>query len=361
MELIAEIGTAHAGSLDAARDLLDEVARAGFDCAKFQYIIAEEIVHPRVGTIVLHGRRISIYERFRALERPPDFYASLKEETEVRGLRFLCTPFGVTSADRLRELGVTRYKIASPELNHLDLLRYVSGTGLPVLASTGVSTLSDIELALDVLSREGVILLHCVTAYPAPEEEYNLSVVQNLSSVFGRPVGISDHTLDPELIPALGVAVGAVSLEKHVTVSREGEGLDDPIALPPAQMRTLVATVRDLRQTEATEQLEHIRERFGARRVASALGDGVKRPAPSEAGIYHRTRRSIHAVRNLPAGHRVTDQDVAALRTERELRPGMEPQTWESVRPARLSRSISAGEGVRLIDFLKQDQAPRAE
>src|SRR6056297_3493639 len=133
--LVAEAGTAHLGDRERAKRLIDAAAAAGADYIKFQWVIADEIVHPNAGAITLHGKAVRIWERFKALERPPEFYASLKDETEQRGLRFLCSPFGEKSAAGLRALAVEAVKIASPELNHYPLLSAVAG--LPLLLSTG--------------------------------------------------------------------------------------------------------------------------------------------------------------------------------------------------------------------------------
>ncbi|MBN1836453.1 MAG: N-acetylneuraminate synthase family protein, partial [Spirochaetales bacterium] len=267
--VVAEAGSAHLGDLARGRELVDAAVEAGAGCVKFQVIIAEEIVHPRTGPVALPGGEVPLYERFRALERPPDFYAALKEHTERRGALFLASAFGLESARILRRLGVAALKVASPELNHFPLLEEIAGYGLPLLLSTGVSTLGDIERALGVLrgapwragaaveppspraeaasrgvepgaSSQGhlgpqTLLLHCVTAYPAPEEQYNLRVLPALRGLFGSLVGVSDHSRDPLLVPGLAVLQGASVVEKHIALRRRDGGLDDPIALEPEE------------------------------------------------------------------------------------------------------------------------------
>ncbi|HRY55036.1 MAG TPA: N-acetylneuraminate synthase family protein, partial [Spirochaetia bacterium] len=231
--VIAEIGTGHGGDRSRAAELVAAAAEAGADCAKFQCVFAEEILHPETGTVPLPGGAIRLYDRFRRLEEPPSFYAEAKAEAERRGMLFLCTPFGIRSARLLRELGVGLMKVASPELNHLPLLAELAAYGLPTILSSGVSTLADIEAALGILrgrmdGRAGtggagapsLALLHCVTAYPAPAEDYNLRLLAGLSSVFGIPTGVSDHSLDPVLVPALSVAAGSSIVEKHICLSR---------------------------------------------------------------------------------------------------------------------------------------------
>ncbi|HTP59750.1 MAG TPA: N-acetylneuraminate synthase family protein, partial [Spirochaetia bacterium] len=151
--VIAELGTSHQGDLDAARRLIDAAARAGAECIKFQLVHAGEILHPRSGLVDLPTGRVALYQTFKALERDLSFYRALKKHTEEAGALFLCTPFGIESARELRSLGVLALKVASPELNHVPLLREAASYGLPLFLSSGVSTLADIENALAITGR----------------------------------------------------------------------------------------------------------------------------------------------------------------------------------------------------------------
>ena len=225
----------------------------------------------------------------------------LKSYIEAKGALFLCSPFGIRSARELRSLGVQALKIASPELNHFPLLEEVAGYGLPLLLSSGVSTLEDIERALSITGRDNVVLLHCITAYPAPETEYNLAVLASLRAGLGVEVGLSDHSMDPVLVPVLAVLGGACVVEKHFTLSRLGRGLDDPIALEPSAFRAMVDAIREAEAgpAGALARLEHD---YGADRVRAAQGSGRKVLAPSEKANYTRTNRSIHAVARHPEG-----------------------------------------------------------
>ncbi|HUX21038.1 MAG TPA: N-acetylneuraminate synthase family protein, partial [Spirochaetia bacterium] len=287
--IIAEIGTSHGGNLDQGYRLIDAAARAGADCAKFQVVFADEIIHPDTGDVPLPGGKVPLFERFRSLERDADFYAALKRHTEEAGLVFLSSAFGIRSARILRDLGVGALKIASPELNHLPLLREVSSYSLPLIVSTGVSMIADIEQATEVLGRRGLSLLHCVTAYPAPVTDYNLRVMQNLEQLFGVPVGVSDHSRDPITVPALSAALGAAVVEKHITLSNEGDGLDDPVALAPDDFRTMVGAIRRARGEGLQTTAARVGDSLGAAVVGKVLGDGVKRLAASERANYTRT------------------------------------------------------------------------
>lgn len=352
--IIAEIGTGHGGDVNRAADLIAAADESGADCAKFQYVIADEIVHPSSGLVELPGGSVPLHDRFRSLERPPAFYLELQALCDRREIDFLCTPFGIESLHALLRIGVSRLKIASPEINHTGLLNAARESGLPTIVSTGVSRLSDIEYAVRTLEPAPITLLHCVTAYPAPEGDYNLRVIPSLARVFGVPVGLSDHSLNPALVPGLAVALGATIVEKHFTLDRSAGGLDDPIAADPAMFTEMAATIRridailSLDPSDGREKVVgEFAAEYGSDRVKSVLGDGVKRLAPSEEANYATTRRSIHAMRHMSAGGVLGTEDVAVLRSEKNLSPGIEPRYMEEVIGARLAQSISTGAGIQ--------------
>ena len=356
--VIAELGTSHNVSPDRAKEMADAAAQAGADCVKTQMVFADEILHPNTGETPLPGGSIRLYERFKALEAPPKFYRDLKEYVESLGLLFLCTPFGLKSANILRELEPKMVKIASPELNFTALLQEVAAWGLPILLSSGVSTLADIDEALAITKicensgqNDGKIcLLHCVTSYPAPETDFNLRVLRSLNAVFGVSVGLSDHSLNPELIPALAVSQGAAVIEKHFCLSQTGDGLDDPIALSPPLFARMVKAVREAAEAGPEATLAKYTRERGAH-VEAVLGTGIKELATSERANYRRTNRSIHAMRDIQCGETIGPGDFAVLRTEKVLRPGLEPR-WEPLIAGRTALNfIPAGEGIRFEDI----------
>jgi sialic acid synthase SpsE len=360
--VIAEIGTSHSGDAVKARELVCAAAEAGADCVKTQIVYADEIVHPLTGLVPLPGGDLPLYDVFKKLEQPPEFFFSLKEYAESKGLAFLATPFGPRSAACLYSLSPQAVKIASPELNYSQLLQTVSAWNLPVLLSTGVSTLSDIEKALSFFDRRGLserrdlsekpmlCLLHCVTAYPAPETEYNLRLIKTLSAVFGVSAGISDHSLDPRLVPVLAVACGACAVEKHFCLSRNDSGLDDPIALPPAAFAEMRAAVRRAQGQDAETVVRETALEYSVEKVNRVLGDGVKRLSASEAQNYGRTNRSIHALRDIRQGEIISAENCAILRTEKVLRPGLPPCMLEKITGRAVRRFIPAGEGILFAD-----------
>ncbi|AEE16938.1 N-acetylneuraminate synthase family protein [Treponema brennaborense] len=395
VHIVAEVGTAHEGSLDKAAQLIRAAADAGADFIKFQWVYADEILHPDTGYVALPGGNVRLYDRFKALEMPVPFFEKLRDMTRDAGCGFICSPFGLKSLSQLLELQPDAVKIASPELNHFPLLKALSAyraerirsgeEPVPVVLSSGVARLGDMENALacfpeftrtDSARTESVpnsgalnlpertekrsecrklpplTLLHCVTSYPAPETEYNVRLVKNLSAVFGIPVGISDHSLDPILIPALAAACGAVMIEKHITLSRTAAGLDDPVALEPEQFRAMTEFIRKMERTNTGEGIDgekfvrELEKKYGSGIVRQALGTGIKRLAPAETANYGRTNRSIHLLHDMKAGSVLTPDSIAVLRTEKILTPGLPPEFLAEVTGAVLVKDAVKGEGI---------------
>ncbi|MCL2139847.1 MAG: N-acetylneuraminate synthase family protein [Treponema sp.] len=352
--IIAELGTSHGGDAHKAKETAAAAADSGAGCVKLQLVFADEILHPNTGEVSLPGGKIRLYDRFKQLEQPIDFFAELKQYIESLGLLFLCTPFGPKSASLLHALQPKMVKIASPELNYTALLRHIAGWDIPVLLSTGVSMLGDIEEALQILgsSHSDICLLHCVTAYPAPETDYNLRALHSLSSVFGLAVGVSDHSLDAELVPALAVTQGAAVIEKHFCLSREGAGLDDPIALPPKEFSRMAQAVKKAAKAGPLETTSGFCRQHGKALIEQILGSGVKSLAPSERENYARTNRSLHALYDIKEGDVLKPEDFAALRTEKNLRPGLPPSWSERITGKTARRPIPAGEGICFEDLV---------
>lgn len=350
--VIAEIGTGHGGDIQKGQKLIDAAVDAGADCVKFQHVYADEIIHPETGLVPLPGGPTRLYDRFRALQTDPGFLGAMQEAARARGALFLCTPFGPRSARELRDLGVTAMKIASPELNYVQLLDQIAAYHLPTIISSGVSMLSDIEYALGRFSIEPdeLALLHCVTAYPAPEIDYNLRVLAPLSELLGVVVGVSDHSMDPILVPALAVASGASIVEKHICLSRHDDGLDDPVALEPHDFARMTAAIRSAERTPAAHTIRSLADDYGKDRVEATLGDGRKRLAPSESANYERTNRSIHARRPIERGETLSDSNLAILRTEKVLRPGLQPRMLPVVCGRVAARPIPDGQGLTWDD-----------
>jgi N-acetylneuraminate synthase len=352
VEIVAEIGTGHRGDPGRLADLIISAAEAGADTLKCQIVIAREILHPATGSVPLPGGDTPLYEVFQSLEQPPEFYADMKSLAAKAGLRFLATPFGPESARLLRGLKTGRCKIASPEVNHIPLLEEVSRWKEPVILSTGVTKLGDIETALQTLRGTAAMILHCVTAYPAPETDYNLRLLPLYHRLFGLDTGVSDHSLDQVLVPVLSVAMGGMMIEKHLTLSRGDSGLDDPVALEPADFKKMVTAIREAETQMADEIIDDLGRRYGQDRVEAVLGTGRKTLAPSEEANYGRTNRSLHALTALKAGDVLTEANLGVLRTEKILRPGLSPAFYKQVLGRRVTRDVADGEGVCWEDLL---------
>lgn len=372
VHISAEIGTSHGGSIDKARQLIDSAVSAGADSVKFQWVYAHEILHPNTGLVELPGGAIPLFQRFQQLEVPPTFFQAVRDYTKSKGCLFICSPFGLQSLEELVTLEPDAIKIASPELNHYPLLQKLAQirkqqkedgkNPVPVILSSGVSTLEDIERALTILTNpekgashlQGITLLHCVTAYPAPEEDYNLQVLQNLASIFGIEVGISDHSLHPYLVPSLATACGARFVEKHITLSKTTDGLDDPVALTPEEFGIMVQKIRQMEKPiynygcscGSSIIIEELEEEFSKEKIQAVLGTGVKTLAPAEAANYGRTNRSIHVLHDMKAGDIITKDKIALLRTEKILNPGLNPRYWDTVMGTQLQKDIEAGQGL---------------
>lgn len=350
--IIAEIGTSHGGDLHKAIELIKSAKEAGADCAKFQVVFADEIIHKNTGLVKLPTGDIPLYNVFKNLEQDITFYKRLKKETENAGLVFMASPFGTKSAELLQSIESSLFKVASPELNHFPLLKQLVSYNKPLILSSGVSKLEDIERAISVTGTKNVTLLHCITSYPAPEEDYNLKLIPHLRSIFGVDTGISDHSLDPVLVPGLSVLLGASVVEKHITLSNNSDGLDDPVALNIENFRVMCEKIRYYEKTSYSYGIEELSSEYGSDRVNNILGDGIKKLAPSEKFNYGRTNRSLHAVRELAAGVIIDKSNTALLRTEKVLRPGLPPHLVDSFYGKKLKKKVPSGEGIRLEDFL---------
>ena len=363
MLIIAEIGTGHNGSIQKAKELIAAAKESGADAVKFQIVYADEILHPDTGFVELPTGRIPLYERFKDLECSIDFYAELAHYTQQQGLLFAASAFGIRSADELRQLNPAFVKIASPELNHFPLLARAASFRLPVILSSGVSRLSDIERALDYLDTQGLppdmrALLHCVTAYPAPETDYNTAVLQSLSALFNVPVGISDHSLDPAAVPIAGLLSGACILEKHICLSRTDAGLDDPVALEPAQFSRMTRIIRQLTGLPQDKLLAAAAEYgYSTAFLQQIIGSGEKKLAPAEKNNYGKTNRSLHYLKDMAAGTVLHAEDIGILRTEKNLSAGETPDMLHHFIGAVLQNAVKSGDGATLGDIIARRNA----
>lgn len=308
--IIAEAGVNHNGNVEMAKQLVDVAAEAGADAAKFQTFKAERVVSARAPKakyqLETTGAGESQLEMVRRLELSPDAHCELSAYCRERGVLFMSTPFDEESVDLLDELRVPVFKIGSGEINNWPFLEYIARKGKPIILSTGMSYLSEVDEAVRVIRDVGcdqLVLLHCISNYPADPTDANLRAMQTMATALQVPVGYSDHTPGIEVALA-AVALGACVIEKHFTLDKNLPGPDHRASLEPHELMALV---------------------HGIRIVEAALGHGYKRPAASEANTAAVARRSLVAARDIPAGAILTEEMVAIKRPGTGLPPTMYP------------------------------------
>jgi len=327
--VIAEAGVNHNGDLDLARQLVDVAVSAGADAVKFQSFNAEAIAAtdaPKANyQLATTTPEQSQFEMLRKLELSRDAHYALKSYCDVKGITFLSTPFDEQSVDLLESLSVPAYKISSGDLTNLPLIEYVSRKKKPLIVSTGMATLEEVATAVETVQKAGcneLILLHCVSNYPALPDEANLRAMKLMEREFAGPVGFSDHT-EGIAVSLAAVALGAAVIEKHFTIDRNLPGPDHQASLEPTEFSSLVT---------------------GIRTIERALGDGRKKPTQAELETAKVARRSIMSVIDLKAGT-ILQRDSLVLK-----RPGtgLPPSMLQSIIGKRARIDIPAGTMIKL-------------
>lgn len=312
--IIAEAGVNHNGYLDLAKRLIDVAAEAGADLVKFQTFSAERLATRSAPKADYQTRTTdqaqSQFAMLRQLELSAAMHDTLIAHCQARGIGFFSTGFDLDSLDYLASLGAGRFKIPSGEITNLPYLRHVGAFGKPIILSTGMATLGEIEAALEALETAGtprsrITVLHCNTEYPTPMADVNLRAMVSIGQAFGVAVGYSDHTPGIE-VPIAAVALGARVIEKHLTLNRNLPGPDHKASLEPDEFAAMVRAIRH---------------------IELALGDGIKRPSPSEAKNRSIARKSLVAARPIRAGEPFTPENVTAKRPG----TGLSPMRWDEV------------------------------
>lgn len=305
--IIAEAGINHNGDMNLAKQLIDAAVEAGADAVKFQTFHADDFITQNAEKAEYQKRTTSTgesqYEMIKRLEFSKDEFRELFEYAQRKDIIFLSTPFDEESVDFLDSIGVQAFKISSGELNNIVLLKKIAEKQKPIILSTGMANLGEVEDAVQFLQKNGsqdIILLHCTTSYPAPIHSVNLRAIETIRCAFKLPVGYSDHT-EGIIIPIAAVAMGARVIEKHFTLNRSLPGPDHKASLEPCELKAMVRAIRD---------------------VESALGDGLKRPVPEESAIKRIARRSIVAKVDIQEGKRLTASDLTVKRPGTGIEPG---------------------------------------
>ena len=322
--VIAEMSGNHNGDLDRAFKIMDAAKAAGADAIKLQTYRADTITidHDAPEFVIQgglwDGRRL--YELYEEAHTPWEWHAPLFEYGAKIGLAVFSSPFDFTAVDFLEGLGAPAYKIASPEIVDLPLIRYAARHNKPLIISTGMASLDEIEAAVDTAKSNGtggVALLHCTSAYPTPPEEANLATVADLARRMGVFTGLSDHTLDTT-VATISVALGAHIIEKHFTLARSDGGVDSAFSIEPHELERLV---RDVRIAQV------------------AVGKPAYTPTESESTIL-KYRRSLYVVADIKAGHVLTHDNVRSIRPAK----GLAPKHLDAVLGQRASRDLAFGE-----------------
>lgn len=306
--IIAEAGVNHNGNIELAKKLIDAAKQAKVDAVKFQTFKTEKIVSKSVEMAEYQKENLktqeSQYEMIKKLELSYDSFKELKQYCEDKNILFLSTPDDEDSLDFLVELQVEQIKIGSTEVTNLNYLRKIAKKNLPIILSTGMSTLGEVETALRIIYEEGnrnVTLLHATTDYPTAYDDVNLRAMITLKNAFNVPIGYSDHTLGYEAAIA-AVTMGAEVIEKHFTLDKNMEGPDHKASLDPEELKEFVVKIRN------TEKL---------------LGDGIKKPTNREKEIIEVVRRSIVASNDLKKGAIITEEMLEFKRPGKGIKPEM--------------------------------------
>ena len=312
--IIAEAGVNHNGSIDLAKRLIGTASESGADAVKFQTFKAEKLVSKNAQKASYQKETTdsseSQYEMIKKLELDVDTHKELISYCHTKNIMFLSTPFDHDSIDMLDNLGLEIFKIPSGEITNLPYLRHIGSLKKEVILSTGMADIGEIEDALDILTNAGtskanITILHANTMYPTPMEDVNLKAMQTIACTFGCKVGYSDHTLGIE-VPIAAVAMGASVIEKHFTLDRDMEGPDHKASLEPEELKAMVKAIRN---------------------IEKALGNGIKKPSPSERPNMEVARKSIVAAKPIKKGEVFSKDNLAVKRPGN----GISPMRWDEI------------------------------
>jgi N,N'-diacetyllegionaminate synthase len=329
--IIAEAGVNHNGDIELAKRLIDSAADAGADLVKFQTFNADRLVTRSAPKANYQNETTdqaeSQYTMLKQLELSSEMHETLIAHCGSRNIGFFSTAFDIENLNYLASVGVERFKIPSGEITNWPYLRHVGAFRMPLILSTGMATLGEIEAALDVLEGAGtprsqITVLHCNTEYPTPIYDVNLRAMSSIRDAFGVAVGYSDHTSGIE-VPIAAVALGATVIEKHLTLDRNLPGPDHKASLEPAEFGAMVRSIRNIEQ---------------------AMGDGIKRPSLSEIKNKPIARKSLVAAKPIRVGERYTAENLTVKRPG----TGISPIRWDEVVGRVASRDFAVDELITL-------------
>ena len=330
--IIAEAGVNHNGDIALAKQLVEAANECGADAVKFQTFKSEKLVTaiaPQADYQAAHtGKVESQFQMLKRLELDPAAHRELADYCQQRSIIFLSTPFHAEASDLLDQLEVPAFKLGSGEVTNLPLLAHVAAKGRPMILSTGMSCLGEVEQAVRTIEAHGnpdLALLHCVSNYPALPIDVNLRAMRTMAQAFGRPVGYSDH-IRSNAVAFAAVALGARIIEKHLTLDRTMSGPDHKASLEPAEFSELVTGIRE---------------------VEAALGNGIKHPAACEQKIAEVARKSVVASRDLSTGAILDQKNMTIMRPG----TGIPPKDLFYLIGRRLAKPLKKGDLITLEDL----------
>ncbi len=329
--VIAEAGVNHNGQMDLAFKLVDAAIEAGADAVKFQSFKADKSVSRHAPTaayqIKTTAKNESQFNLLKRLELDYEAHIKLKKYCDEKGILFLSSPFDLDSIDNLNKIGLDIFKIPSGEITNLPYLKKIGQLNKKIIMSTGMADLSEVKDALGILissgtDKEKITVLHCNTEYPSPFEDVNLKAMLTIRDELGVKVGYSDHTLGIE-VPIAAVVLGAEVIEKHFTFDKNMDGPDHKTSLEPNELKAMISSIRN---------------------IEKSLGDGVKRPSPSEMKNKPIVRKSIVAARNIKAGEAFSEENITVKRPG----IGISPMKWDEIIRGRASRDYDVDELIEI-------------
>lgn len=317
--IIAEVGSNHDGNLQQAIRLIDIAAEAGVDAVKFQAFKADKLFNK--------VKNKDTVDKLEKLELPEEWYKELFDYTGKKGLIFLASVFDEDSADLLDNLGIVAYKVASYELTHIPLLEYIAKRNKPIILSTGMANESEVKEAVECIYSAGnrqVVILHCVSQYPAEPENINLKSLLTLKRIFDCPIGFSDHT-ETIYAPIAAVTLGAKVIEKHFTLDKSLPGPDHAYALEPEELKQMVTAIREVEKMSGSEEIK-----------------------PAESEINERKwRRAIYAARDISKGTVIAKEMLMIVRPSPE--GSIAPKYFKELLGKKIKKEIKEG------DFLTKE------
>ena len=334
--IIAEAGVNHNGDINTAKKLIDVAAEAGVDYVKFQSFKADKLVSPDAKKADYQIKNTeeeddSQYQMLKQLELSVDDHIELIEYCSLKKIKFFSTAFDLDGISYLSSLNLGVFKIPSGELTNFPYLRAVANTGLPVILSTGMANLDEIQRSVQVLISNGtkknqITVLHCNTEYPTPMIDVNLKAMLTIKEKLGVSIGYSDHTLGIE-VPIAAVALGAEVIEKHFTLDRGLKGPDHKASLEPKELINMVSSIRNIEK--------------------AISGTGIKEASLSEKKNIHIARKSIHLSKDLTSGSIIKEQDIISLRPG----DGICTMNWEDIIGKQVNKDLKRFTKLTLKDL----------